>query len=99
MTTNEYINYIIGNDITYDRLEEQQKIEDNKLKKKTEFYNLLNTKINLPNTPSFSYIPYLSDFIFNRIKFNIVNCLKFAKISRFVANPYHAITFVFFALK
>lgn len=71
MTTNEYINYIIGDDITYDKLEEQQKIEDNKLKKKTEFYNLLNTKINLPNTPSFSYIPYLSDFIFDRIKFNI----------------------------
>jgi hypothetical protein len=71
MTTNEYINYIIGNNTTTDVLKEQLIINDIKLNDKNNFYTVINTKINLPNIPSFSYIPYLCDFIFDKIKLNI----------------------------
>lgn len=71
MTTSEYIDYIIGIDITEDKLEDKIKKEDNKLKKKSDFYILFNTEINLPTIPVFSYIPYMCDYIFNKIKLNI----------------------------
>ena len=71
MTTDELINSIIGDNIKKNKLEEQLIINNYKLNEKNNFYKLVNTNINLPKEPSFSYIPYMCDFIFNKIKLNI----------------------------